>query len=374
MKRLCLFLMVAFVGAACAAAEYAIQPRDTLSISVYGHESLSREVSVLDDGGFAYPLVGRVQAAGLTPDALSRKIAAGLTREVADPLVTVSVKQAAPRRVYAGGIVGKPGSYELQAGWRLSHLIAEAGGVTTKPELARAVLVRGDETLTVDLESVINARAREADIALQPGDLLQVQPDTNLIHVVGQVRSPGDFQLKAHLGVLEAVAMAGGVSEDAALTRAQIIRDGRVMRVDLHALLVEGRTDGNLELRAGDTLVLPSNDARIAVLGAVGRPGYYDLPDGKDVTVADALGLAGGALKNARLNEVALVRAVEGNQVVSQLDVARFLKKGELSQNPKVASGDVVFVADGREPLTKGNILSAIVSFTNPFVYSILRR
>lgn len=305
-----------------AADGYRVQPEDALTVSVYGHDELARDVVVLSDGQFNYPIVGRVTAAGKSPEDVAKDIAAGLSRELVDPHVTVSVKQPAMRRVYVSGLVSKAGSYDLKPGWRVSHLLAEAGGLSTKPELAKAVIVRGAETIPVDVAAVLAADDPNADAALQPGDLLQVQADTNLVHVAGQVKNPGDYQVKSNLGVVEAVAMAGGADDDAALSRAQIIRGGSVIKVDLHALLVEGKTDGNIGLRPGDTLVIPANQSRIAVLGGVGQPGYYDLPDGKAVTVADALGLAKGPQKNAKIGEVALVRMVDGKQVVSTLDVA----------------------------------------------------
>jgi len=267
-----LFLAAVSSLPAVCAEPYQVQPEDVLTISVYGHPDLARDVMELADGQFSFPIVGRVTASGLTPDVIAARIARGLAREVADPQVTVSVKQPAMRRVYASGLVGKAGSYDLKPGWRVSHLIAEAGGLTGKPELARAVIVRGSETIEVDPVAVMDGRDREADPLLQSGDLLQVQADTSLVHIVGQVKNPGDFQVKSALGVLEAVAMAGGTSENAALTRAQIIRGSQVMKVDLYALLVEGKTEGNVALQAGDTLVVPANEAKIAVLGAVAQP------------------------------------------------------------------------------------------------------
>jgi polysaccharide export outer membrane protein len=356
-----------------AADNYLVQPEDALTVSVYGHDELARDVVVLRDGDFNYPIVGRVQAAGKSPEAVAGAIADGLGRELVDPHVTVSVKQPAMRRVYVSGLVAKAGSYDLKPGWRVSHLLAEAGGLTTKPELAKAVIVRGGATMAVRLQDVLTSSDRAADVALLPGDLLQVQPDTNLVHVAGQVKTPGDYQVKNDLGVLEAVAMAGGATDGAALTRAQVIRGGEVLKVDLHRLLVEGKTDGNLTLQPGDTLVIPANDARVAVLGGVGQPGYYDLPDGKPVTIADALGMAKGPIKHAKMGEVALVRVVDGKQVVSTLNFSRFLKEGDLSQNPNVASGDVIYVADGEKDIKGSNILSALLSLASPLVYAVMR-
>ncbi|HEY3267802.1 MAG TPA: SLBB domain-containing protein [Armatimonadota bacterium] len=342
-----------------AAENYVIQPEDILTVTVYGHADLSQQVTVLDDGRFQYPLVGKVNAGGKSPDQVADAIAKGLIGELNAPQVTVAVRQPALRRVYVSGLVAKPGSYDLKPGWRVSHLIAEAGGLagsldgrgtsmtTLKPEMARGTIVRGSDTLAVDLDRAVAKSDMMADTPLEPGDLLQVQANANLIHIVGQVRTPGDYQLKDKLGALEAIAAAGGATDKAALSRTQIIRGAEVLPVDLYALLVQGKTDGNVMVLAGDTLVVPANENRIAVLGGVQSPGYYDMPDGKPLTVAEAIGLAKGAKQRARTAEVALVREVNGKQVVSKLNFQRFLNKGDLTQNPAVAPGDVVYVPDG---------------------------
>lgn len=365
-------LALAFAGNVRAAEPYILSPEDVLTVTVYGHEDLTREVVVLTDGQFSYPIVGRVTATGQTTDDVAAAITKGLDKELNNPNVSVSVKQPAMRRVYASGLVAKAGSFDLKPGWRVSHLIAEAGGITAKPELVKGTITRGNDVLQLDLAAVETASNRDADTVLMAGDLLQIQPDTNLIHVVGQAKNPGDYQLKTKLGVLEALALAGGANDKAALSRAQILRGTQIVPVDLREMLTDGKMAGNLEMQPGDTLVIPANEARIAVLGGVQQPGYYDLPDGKGTTIADALGLAKGANKRAHLENVALVRTVDGKQVVSKIDLHRFLKKGDLSQNPGVSAGDVVYVTDGGN-IEPNNILSALTSLASPLVYTFLK-
>lgn len=365
-------VMAMAASSALAVGSYTLSPEDVLSITVYGHEDLTRDVVVLSDGQFAYPIVGRVAATGQTADQVARFISNGLEKELNAPNVTVTVKQPAMRRVYASGLVAKAGSFDLKPGWRVSHLIAEAGGIAGKPELARATIVRGSENITVDLAAILGESNRDADLELKAGDLVQFQPDTNLVHIVGQAKAPGDYQVKTKLGVLEALAMAGGATDTAALTGAQILRGTQVIKVDLHAILAKGDTTANVEMKPGDTLLIPANEARIAVLGGVQQPGYYDLPDGKAVTLADAIAMARGANKRAKMTNVALVRMVDGKQVVSKMDLGRFLKKGDLTQNPNVTSGDVVYVTDG-SAVEPGSILGAIMSLASPLVYTLVR-
>ena len=353
-------LILAFVATlaipAFAQDTYTVRVEDQLSVTVLDHPELTREFVVLSDGRFSFPVVGSVDAAGKTTDHIGQEISRGLKKELANPQVSVSVSKPADRRVYISGLVAKPGAYDMKAGWRVSNLIAESGGlgsgstggalIAYRPESVRAVVIRGQETIPVDVDAVLSRSERSSDIELQSGDLLQVQPDTNLVHVVGQVRNPGDYQVKNGLGTAEAVSAAGGTTEKAALTRSTVIRGQQVIAVDLRAVLVEGRADANMELKAGDTLLIPANENRIAVLGGVVSAGYIDLPDGKPVTVADAIGLAKGSKPRAKLGEVALIRDAGGKQVVSKLNFSRYLRNGDLSQNPVVQSGDVVFIPD----------------------------
>jgi polysaccharide export outer membrane protein len=360
MRLLYCFALVA-VALICrpafSAEVYILQPEDVLTVSVYNHTELSRDVIILNDGGFDYPIVGKVSAAGKTTSQVADIIAKGLKSELLDPAVTVIVRQPAMRRVYISGLVSKPGAYDLKAGWRVSNLIAEAGGLGSgvsaaatmmayRPENVKGVLVRGDENIDVNLEAALTRADREADVLLKPGDLLQVLADTNLIHVVGQVRSPGDYQIKSKLGAAEAISAAGGATDRAALTRAQVIRGSEVIPVNLYALLVEGKMDANVALQAGDTLLIPANESRIAVLGGVQAPGFFDLPDGKTITVADAIGLAKGAKERSGTKSVSLIREVDGRQIVSSLDFAKYTKKGDVSQNPSVRAGDVIYVPE----------------------------
>lgn len=352
--------------------EYTIQPEDVLTISVDGHDDLQRDVVVLSDGHFDYPMAGRVDVAGKTPQQAAAVLSAALKAQIVDPEVTVSVRQPSLRRVYVSGLVAKSGSYDLKPGWRVSHLLAEAGGFTGRIESAKATIVRGDQSLPVDLKAVIESSNRDADIPLKAGDLLQVQPDTNLVHILGQVRSPGDYQVGRGLGALEAMALAGGANPTAALSRAQLLRDRKMIPLDLRAAMEDGKSGGNVPLLPGDTLVVPANESRIAVLGGVQQPGYFDLPDGKAITVVDALSLAHGANRRAKLNNVSLIRLEGGKQVVKALDIRRFLKQGDASQNPAVEPGDVVYVTDGSS-MEPGNVLSVIASFVSPLLYRGVR-
>ena len=80
------------------------------------------------------------------------------------------------------------------------------------------------------------------------------------------------------------------------------------------------------------------------VSGQVGHPGKYDLRE--NVTVAEALAIAGGTTVNAKFSQVLLFRRLpEGSMVeVKKLNLQKMLKKGDLREDMRVEHGDLLFV------------------------------
>ena len=113
---------------------------DVLRVSVYDNPDLSQEVTIDADGAFSYPLIGRVQAAGL----LVRQLESLLAKRLADgylvsPQVGVTVTQHKSQQVYVMGAVSKPGPYALQRQTTLLEALSAAGGPT--PEAGFEVIL-----------------------------------------------------------------------------------------------------------------------------------------------------------------------------------------------------------------------------------------
>ena len=125
-------------------ADYRIGPRDVLAIKVFNSEELSGEYRVETDGAFSFPLIGRVDAAGLTvrglEEALKARLAAGYFR---NPDVTVSMAAYVSRRVFVVGEVRNPGAYPLAADESFIEVLARAGSVLPWASEG-AVIVRAD--------------------------------------------------------------------------------------------------------------------------------------------------------------------------------------------------------------------------------------
>jgi polysaccharide export outer membrane protein len=188
-SRIAAALLVLLCGAASAQTAtrteqdppnaYAIGLGDVLEISVWKNPDLSVTVPVRPDGRISVPLLGDVQAAGMTPLALKQTLTDGYKEYVTAPGVSVVVKEIHSRKIYVTGEVAHPGTYDLEPRGKLMQALALAGGLTTYAK-GRVVLLRDgrdgrqEKRMEVALKSIINGKRPEDNLLLQPGDTLVV--------------------------------------------------------------------------------------------------------------------------------------------------------------------------------------------------------
>jgi polysaccharide export outer membrane protein len=157
---------------------YRIQPGDILEVSVWKEENLLREVLVRPDGGLSFPLVGNIQAAGQSVEALQTAITEQLTKYIPDPVVTVSIRELNGNKVYVIGKVARPGEFIANRYMDVVQALSMAGGMTPyAADNKIKVLRRENGKLTAipfrygDIEK---GEDLEQNIMLQSGDVVLV--------------------------------------------------------------------------------------------------------------------------------------------------------------------------------------------------------
>ncbi len=251
----------------------ALVPGDVLSIQVYQQPDLTLEARVPPAGVFTFPLIGPVEAAGRTTAAVERDIRDRLGKDfLRDPSVTVTVKEYARRLVYVLGGIAKPGGYEMSPrhGITLLQLVASAEGFTDRAykEYAQIVRRRGDarEVIRISVAEVEREVARgrpEADVELQPDDLVVIPSAARVVYVLGQVKNPGAFPLPVdtRVTVSMAVSQAGSYTKFASTSGIQLLRqpplgEPQKFSVDLDAVM-DGKLEKDVELQPGDIIWVP---------------------------------------------------------------------------------------------------------------------
>jgi len=232
-----------------------IFPGDTIGLTVWenvesgllgnagANQTVLQEMQVDGDGFIFVPYAGRVRAAGHTPEALRRIITRKLDEQTPDPQVEVRRLAGDGSAVSLTGAVAGQGVYPIERPTRrLSGMIAAAGGLAIKPEVALVTIIRGRTRGQVWFEDLQSKP--EADIALRGGDRIVVEADPRAYTVLGAAGSQARVPFESEkLNAIEALARVGGLSGGASNPRGVfVLRDEpeRVARRVLQRSDVQG--------------------------------------------------------------------------------------------------------------------------------------
>ncbi|MBI5577861.1 MAG: polysaccharide biosynthesis/export family protein [Deltaproteobacteria bacterium] len=191
MKKIMWFLVAVAVGICGAAnllaageqeaspiADYVIGLGDTLTISVWKDESLTRQVVVLPDGKIAFPLVGQLPAAGRTVAELTRDMEQKLERFVPGVTLSVVVQQVNSLMVYVIGRVNTPGRFVLNSDINVLQALAMAGGLNPFAKRGDIRIFReaggGTKVMYFDYDKVSVGEEVKQNIKLRRGDVIVV--------------------------------------------------------------------------------------------------------------------------------------------------------------------------------------------------------
>ena len=156
---------------------YVIGASDSLTVTVWKETALSGELLVRPDGMISMPLLGDVQAAGLTPLQLANEVETKLKKYIQSPNVTVEIRQIHSKGVYLLGEVGKKGPIDLAPGMTLLQAISIAGGLTDYANSKKIYILRTSsgkqEKIPVHYKEALKGDSA-LNLVLQPGDTIVV--------------------------------------------------------------------------------------------------------------------------------------------------------------------------------------------------------
>jgi polysaccharide export outer membrane protein len=172
----------------------------------------------------------------------------------------------------------------------------------------------------------------------------------------GMLRSPGSYSMRNGDTIMTLLSKSGGPDIDRAdLRRATLRRAGsdELIPIDLYSMLIMADTTQNYQIQDGDILNVPEKvKPTISVAGAVPSPGALGFREG--MTVADALAFSRWEIKNrSMLSKTTVLRETPGQPgrfLRIQVDMVRFLREGDASQNILLQPGDIVWVPDTKTP------------------------
>jgi protein involved in polysaccharide export with SLBB domain len=364
-------------------ATYLLQPEDVVGVVTVNHLELTGDYLVTSDGKINVAGIGEIKVQGMTlsqvAEIIRKQYSTNRLIGLIHPTVSATLRLARMQRIYVLGDVRLPGVFDVKPGWRITEAIAAAGGTvsqvqslgTTSSEqlqpkdvVVTVIHPGAGSTQEMSLEDVLSGTP-EKDPILHAGDVVSVRSkDLITVYVTGNVVRPGAYQVpKDGPDVMKAITMAGGVTSTASTAHISVAHtNGSKDTFDLSGAFQLGQTENIPKISSGDLIMVPELQSKIQILGLVNVPGTFPLPDGKEVRLNDALGMASGYnTKRARLSQVAVVSFNEGKPVRKIYDVGRYFRKGDLAMNPVLHAGDLVYVPETNSP-DWNNILTGVVA------------
>lgn len=225
-------------------SSYVVGVHDVLTIAVFGEQEMSKQYTVDSDGMISVKWIGRTRAAGLTVSQLETSLKAKLSPDyLVNPQISISVQDYKSKQVFVSGEVRTPGPVPLTGGMRLLQALVSAGGPLASAE-GDVVVSHGRKSgeppapppqgqeadglgpsgdlVRIDLVK-LQLGDPDLNIELQDGDSVYV-PRADTVFVFGEVKNPGGYPAPKGTNVLQALAMAGGVTPDGDKNKVEITR------------------------------------------------------------------------------------------------------------------------------------------------------
>ncbi len=212
-----------------------------------------------------------------------------------------------------------------------------------------------DNLTTSEIEKLISSKLAEEKYLLDAHVSVMVTGyNSKRFLVLGAVNVPGSYSLEARECVLDGISRAAGIHPDQQASKKVMIvrtvfpgtdREHKVViNIDLQDLLKRGDQISNIQLVHKDVLYIPTAE-HFYMIGQVRKPGSYTIPE-REITLVEAIGMAGGFTRIAARNRTRIIRVEEGVEKIIQVKVDAITKAGKKIQDVVIQPNDVIVVPE----------------------------
>lgn len=266
-------------------AEYVIGPGDVLEVQLIGNTRGRYSLVVGRDGRVDFPMLGPVAVGGRRFVEVREDLQARVRDQLIGVEASISIGELRSIRIFVLGDAQVPGSYTVSGLSTMTHALFVSGGVKEIGSLRKIELKRNGRTVsTLDLYDLLLRGDTSADQRLQPGDVVFIPPVGVTVSIAGEVRRPAIYEINGETTAQEIIALAGGLTSKADVTKATLERiDESLRRITLD-LDLTSTTAQRLSLRAGDVIQIPAIrpilENSVTLSGHVYRPGHFEFRPG----------------------------------------------------------------------------------------------
>ncbi|MGE5531535.1 MAG: SLBB domain-containing protein, partial [Bacteroidota bacterium] len=341
-------------------ADYLIGPGDELAIRNWtgAVEHYNDQLMVTPDGKIYLPLIGEVAVGGQNLAQVNGLLGSRFAKFYRGSGTTVTVVAPRAVEVYVTGDAAAPGKYVLSGTATVFTALYAAGGPSAIGSLRNIRLSRkGQPAKIIDLYGYLLTGERDQDEPLNPGDTIFIGPSDATIGIAGLVRRPSLYEITNGLTIAEALKMAAGLDPRGYAPNIEVWRVDQntawnVININLNGANGAPKSangdkpGGDFRLQSGDLVLVrpvlekPANT--VEVIGAVRRPGTYQVGSGLDV--ATLLQRAEGLDENAYVNQGAIWRLTPNHDYkLLRFSVRQALDK-QKPDNLALQPGDKLYI------------------------------
>jgi len=260
-------------------SNYIVGPGDVLDVILYGNQNHAYQMVVGRDGRINFPQLGPINIGGQLFSSVQSEIQSRVAHQMIGVRASISMAQTRSIQVFVVGEAFEPGAYTISGLGTITSALYAAGGIRKMGSLRNIELKRdGAMVGKFDLYDLLIRGSTAGDSKLLQGDVVLVPPVGPTVAVDGEVERPAIYELKQETAPAEALALAGGLTPDADITKATLTRirangERVVLPLDLTA---GGSSEG---LRNGDLIHIPrlrpTLDSAVELQGHVYTAGAY---------------------------------------------------------------------------------------------------
>ena len=260
---------------------YRMGAGDNLVVQLFGTETDQYDLQVARDGQISVPKLGPITIAGLTYEDARDLIQSRVAAQLLGAQATVSMGRLRAINIFMAGEVVVPGAYSVSALTTVTQALFQAGGIGDIGSLRNIQVKRNGATVNAfDVYQLLLKGDASGDLRLQSGDVVFVPPHAGIVTVKGAVKRPMIYEFLGGESIADAVAMAGGLSQDAYDSAIAVVSKavGKSLPGAKNIDLNDSK-DANVQLRNGDQIRVPESTDNlqnaVTLEGAVVRPGVY---------------------------------------------------------------------------------------------------
>ena len=264
--------------------DYKISLRDQFTVILSGSKDAIFNLNVKLDGTILFPELGAISVVGLSLQEVKDKLAQLIEQSYIGVNIDISMQNLSAKKITIVGAVKTPGTYLINPFSTITGALAYSGGISEIGSLRDIKLIRNNkEIFSFDLYDLLINGDRSKDLTLEAGDTLLIKAASQFVEISGAVKRPAIYEILENETLANIVDFALGFNQTANKSNISVsfldLKQSSIVKKNISSL--DQSLDSALSVNVFNYVNEDTSD--IQVLGAVQKPGFYDISKFKNL-------------------------------------------------------------------------------------------